>query len=263
MAWSGHLAQAPVDGARRQQVLGDTHPAHTGRGRGTLLAGHALAGARARHAADGAGTAATYVTRIDSGRPDQADLVAALGYRSERYRFTMVADLPALDVPAPRHDGYDLVAFDPADAEPLRVAHERAFADYPVPSAMPPDVWSGIMITPRHARHGLSWWLRDATTGEVASYLFTREYASPLSGVREGRETNIPYLGTLPAHRGRGLAGALMSHTLLTCRGRGVDRVSLEVDAHNPTGALAFYERVGFRAVATFEDCTITEPPVA
>ena len=39
--------------------------------------------------------------------------------------------------------------------------------------------------------------------------------------------------------------------------------MSLEVDAHNPTGALGFYERAGFRTVASFDECTIIEPPVA
>ena len=69
----------------------------------------------------------------------------------------------------------------------------------------------------------------------VAAYLFTPEYAAPLSGIIDGRETYVPYLGTLCAY---------------------------EVDVHNPTGALVFYERAGFRTVARFDECTITERPV-
>lgn len=260
VAWSGFLAQAPQQGGRRVQVVGDTHPSHLGRGLGTLMATRALHGARARHAADGGGLPATYVSRAVTGRSDQADLLARLGYRPERYRFTMVATLDGLDVPPPRHQGYELVGFDPADSELLRLAHERAFADYPVPSAMSADVWDGFMVRPRHARHGLSSWLRDAGSGEVAAYLFTHEYAAPLSGLTGGRETYVPYLGTLPAHRGRGLASALMSHTLRAARDQGVARTSLEVDAHNPTGALGFYERAGFRTVARFDEHTLTEP---
>ena len=263
VAWSGYLASAPEDGARRLQVFGDTHPEHLGRGLGTLMATRALAGARARHAADAAGAVATYVTRVVSGRRDQADLVASLGYRPERHRFTMVVELAGLDVATPRLDGFDLVGFHPADAELLRLAHGRAFAGYPVPSAMAPDVWDGFMVRPRHARHGLSSWLRDRATGEVAAYLFVHEYAAPLSRIAGGREVYIPYLGTLPHHRGRGLASALMGHTLLACREHGVDRVSLEVDAHNPTGALGFYERSGFRTVASFDEHTLTEAPPA
>ena len=262
VAWSGFLAQAPQDGGRRIQVMGDAHPAHLGRGLGTLMAARALDAARARHAVDGQGSAATYVSRTVAGRADQADLLARLGYRLERHRFTMVATLDGLGLPPVRHPGYELVGFDPADSELLRVAHERAFEGYPVPSAMAADVWEGFMVRARHVRHGLSWWLREERTGEVAAYLFTHEYAVPLSGLTGGRETYVPYLGTLPAHRGRGLAGALMGHVLRTAREQGVARVSLEVDAHNPTGALGFYERVGFRTVASFEEHTLTEPPV-
>ncbi|WP_426246270.1 GNAT family N-acetyltransferase [Nocardioides sp. LHG3406-4] len=261
VAWSGYLAQAPRDDGRRIRVFGDVDPAYLGRGLGTLMAARALAGARTRHAADGAGLRATYVTSTVAGRTDQADLVAALGYRPERYRFTMVADLGGLDISPARHDGYDLVEFDPADSEVLRVAHQRAFSDYPVPMSMTADVWDTFMIQPRHTRHGLSSWLRDQESGEAASYLFSHEYAVPLSGNTDGRETYVPYLGTLPAHRGRGLASALMSHTLQASRDQGVARVSLEVDAHNPDGALGFYERAGFRTVASFEQCTLTEPP--
>ncbi len=262
VAWSGYLAQAPQDGGRRIQVMGDVHPAHIGRGLGTLMGARALDAARDRHVIDGGGLPATYVTRMAAGRADQADLLRALGYRPERYRFTMVAALDGLEIPAISHEGYDLVPFDPADSELLRVAHEAAFADYPVPSAMASDVWDGFMIRARHARHGLSSWLRNRS-GAVAAYLFTHEYAVPLSGNTDGRETYVPYLGTLPEHRGRGLASALMSHTLSAAREQGVARMSLEVDAHNPTGALGFYERAGFRTVASFDECTISEPPVA
>ncbi len=260
VAWSGYLAQAPQGDGRRIHVLGDSHPEHVGRGLGTLMGARALAAARVRHAVDAAELPATYVTRMGAGRTDQADLLTALGYRTERHRFTMVADLDRLEIPPIRHDGYDLVPFDPADSELLRVAHELAFDDYPVPSAMSSDVWDGFMIRARHTRHGLSSWLRD-DSGEVAAYVFTHEYAVALSGDGDGRETYVPYLGTVPTHRGRGLAGALLNHTLMAARDLGVARMSLEVDAHNPAGALGFYERAGFRTVATFDECTITEPP--
>ncbi|MBA3781310.1 MAG: GNAT family N-acetyltransferase [Nocardioides sp.] len=262
VAWSGYLAQAPQGDGRRIQVVGDSHPDHVGRGLGTLMGARALAAARARHAIDAAELPATYVTRMGAGRTDQARLLASLGYRIERYRFTMIAELDGLEIPPVRHAGYGLVPFGPADSELLRVAHERAFDDYPVPSAMTSDVWDGFMIRARHTRHGLSSWLRNES-GDVAAYLFTHEYGAPLSGRNDGRETYVPYLGTLPAHRGRGLASALMSHTLLAARDQGVARMSLEVDAHNPTGALGFYERAGFRTVACFDECTITERPVA
>ena len=198
VAWSGYLAQAPQDGGRRIHVMGDSHPAHVDRGLGTLMGARALDAARGMHAIDGGGLPATYVTRMAAGRPDQSDLLAALGYRPERYRFTMVAALEGLEFPPVSHDGYDLVPFDAADSELLRVAHEAAFADYPVPSAMAADVWDGFMIRARHTRHGLSSSLRNRS-GDVAAYLFTHEYAVPLSGNTDGRETYV----AVPRHPAR------------------------------------------------------------
>jgi mycothiol synthase len=46
--------------------------------------------------------------------------------------------------------------------------------------------------------------------------------------------------------RGRGLGRALVLAGLHSLRRRGLGRVGLKVDADNPTGALRFYESVGF-----------------
>jgi ribosomal protein S18 acetylase RimI-like enzyme len=59
-------------------------------------------------------------------------------------------------------------------------------------------------------------------------------------------------VGTLPGHRGRGLAAALLGHCLQECAAAGYDEASLSVDAENPTGALAIYRRAGFRVETTW-----------
>lgn len=50
---------------------------------------------------------------------------------------------------------------------------------------------------------------------------------------------------TAAAHRGRGLAGAVMRAMALEARGRGIERVFLQVDASNAP-ALSLYQRLGF-----------------
>jgi mycothiol synthase len=46
--------------------------------------------------------------------------------------------------------------------------------------------------------------------------------------------------------RGRGVASALIGRNLRLLAERGMTEAALGVDAENPTGALALYERVGF-----------------
>jgi ribosomal protein S18 acetylase RimI-like enzyme len=55
----------------------------------------------------------------------------------------------------------------------------------------------------------------------------------------------VDYLGVLPGWRGRGIGIALLGRCFAAFQGRGVRRVLLNVDARNPTGATALYERVG------------------
>ena len=70
-----------------------------------------------------------------------------------------------------------------------------------------------FMVTARaHTRHELSAVARDGD-GAVAAYVFAHEYAVPPSG-GPGPEVHVPYVGTLPAHRGRGLATGLLARVL-------------------------------------------------
>ena len=60
-------------------------------------------------------------------------------------------------------------------------------------------------------------------------------------------EAELLLIAVDPAHRRRGVAGALMRSMLAECRGRGVKRIHLEVRANNP--ALALYTAHGFTKV--------------
>ena len=75
-----------------------------------------------------------------------------------------------------------------------------------------------------------------------------------LAALADGHE-ELKSMRTDPAHRGRGIAAALLAHVLADARGRGVARISLE------TGSMAFfaaahrlYARHGFVDCAPFGD---------
>jgi len=59
----------------------------------------------------------------------------------------------------------------------------------------------------------------------------------------------VDYLGVLASRRGRGIGAGLLRSSFGIFAGRGVRRVALNVDAENPTGATALYERVGMRII--------------
>ena len=245
VAFTTVMPGAPRDQGQKMTMFGDVDPRRTGEGLGTLMLGRSVDRARAIHAAVAPGTPMRCSSATLAGRDDQTDLMRAAGFEPGRHTFLMVADLPErLPEPA-MPSGVSVEAFDPARADELLGAHNAAFADHPEFTGISPGFWNMFMVTAAHARHPLSVVARDAE-GRVAAYVFVHEYAVPPSG-GAGPEIHVPYVGTLPACRGRGLATALLSRVLHLSRAEGYVTASLNVDTANPTGALGIYERAGFR----------------
>jgi ribosomal protein S18 acetylase RimI-like enzyme len=82
------------------------------------------------------------------------------------------------------------------------------------------------------------WWLATVN-GEPAASLY---------GCQVGDAGYVDTLGTLRAHRGKGLARSLLLTAFAEFRRRGMGKGVLGVDATNPTGALELYESVGMAA---------------
>ena len=245
VAYTTVMPGLPLDRGQQFTLFGDVDPQRTGEGLGTLMLDRSLDRTRAIHAVDAPGTPSRVASAALAGRDDQADLLRRAGFHPGRHTFLMVADLPD-DLPAPdAPPGVTVDAFNARDGEELREAHNVAFTDHPDFTCVSQRFWQMFMVTPAHARHALSVVARDAE-GAVAAYVFAHEYAVPPSG-GAGPEIHVPYVGTLQAHRGRGLATALLSRVLHLSRAAGYVSASLNVDTANPTGALGIYERVGFR----------------
>ena len=258
VAYTTVLPGRPHDEGQRFTLFGDVDPRRLGEGLGTQMLARSLDRARAIHRQDAPALPARYASQALAGRTDQADLLVSAGLSPGRHSFLMRApltgELPDLDRPA----DVMVSVFDPADAEELRGAHNAAFADYPEGSPSDPDFWQAFMIGASHARHDLSLVARGPD-GSVAGYVFAHEYAVPMTP-GPGREAYVPFVGTLPAHRGRGLASSLLAGVLARCREQGYDRATLNVDTANPTGALGIYERAGFEQVYRQDFFRLDEP---
>jgi ribosomal-protein-alanine N-acetyltransferase len=88
---------------------------------------------------------------------------------------------------------------------------------------------------------------------EEGSFVIVLEVASEINGFLVGRlaadQAELLNLAVTATHRRKGTGKALLSNALREWRSRGAKAVYLEVRESN-TGAIAFYERHGFTAVA-------------
>ena len=84
-----------------------------------------------------------------------------------------------------------------------------------------------------------------ASDGEVAGFVLSEVNTGDFDATGFSH-AYINLVGTRRAHRGRGIAKALLAHTLRVCAADGLEGAVLDVDSESPTGATALYEQVGF-----------------
>ncbi|WP_156253170.1 GNAT family N-acetyltransferase [Pseudactinotalea terrae] len=229
-----------AEGDARAQLDGGVHPDWRGRGIGTELLGRmeprALELARERH------PAAPVLLRAQGGKEgsDARPLLEDFGYSPARYFTDMTRPLPGEPLAAP--DDARIRPFSPDLAEPLRLAHNDAFATHWGSTAQSPEQWADT-IGGRSFRGADSRVLMD-DGGAVLAYVVCGEWVP--------RELYISLVGTVQAARGRGLARQVLLATVADAAASGrYDVVDLGVDSQNPTGAGALYESVGFTPVRT------------
>jgi mycothiol synthase len=219
---------------------GVVHPAHRGQGIGSalferietralaLLAG--VTGARFRHA-------------VNAGDEAAAALLRARGLRLVRHFWHMSIDLPAEFDPAPPPQGIDIRR--PRAPEDLRAVHavlDGAFADHWDYHHEPFERWAEAYIRVPDYDPDL-WrlaWEDKRLVGALTAVVLDDSGWVSLLGVRADA-------------RGRGIARALLRHAFAGFAARGVHSLLLVVDAENPTGATALYERVGMTVVKRFD----------
>jgi mycothiol synthase len=248
----GHLAahgqltpRAPYDGSLMVGLGGTVHPAHRGRGIGSTLVPALIDRAHA-YVRERGDLRPRIAATAPSDNSDLADILGRHGVHPHRWNFLMEADLTGPgNGAAALPDGYTLSTWEGVDLEEMRAAHNRAFDDHPEFVPWSRELWAQWVGETRNSRMALSLVARDGD-GRVAAYVQSSEFdaVEQATGVREAYVNKV---GTLPDHRRRGLAAALLRIVLQRYRDAGYERASLDVDSENPTGALGLYESVGFR----------------
>ncbi|MEK9839497.1 MAG: GNAT family N-acetyltransferase, partial [Ilumatobacter sp.] len=181
-----------------------------------------------------------------------ASILSARGFTVARYFTDMhrsTTEPPTVDLP----DGYEIATWDNERAEELRELKNLAFSDHWGSTPTSVESWDET-ISSSPTRLDLSRTVSTAN-GEIVGLLLTRRHPS------DDEILGAPYawmdlIATHPAHRGRGIAAAMIADALRAYREEGISRAALEVDADSPTGADRLYVGLGFepwRATETDE----------
>jgi mycothiol synthase len=204
--------------------VGIVHPRAKRRGLGVALVDRSEANVRAR----GAGRIHQFTLGADTAA---RELMLAYGYRDVRHFYEMAIHLDA----RPAVSGVRIEALDEKDAPAFYEALEDAFQDH----------WE------HHPVPFEEWWQRHRSNPalDLSLWFLVREDDEIVAVARNDANRNgggyVGALGVRRAWRGRGYARGLLLHTFREFFDRGLSRVTLGVDAENPTGATKLYESVG------------------
>ena len=255
--WSGDqligygVVRAPdhIVDVHRVRTEGAVHPEWRGRGVGAALVRWLKRRAAAMHEERQPGTVGEINTSAIDTNTGADELLTGFGFEPCRYFFTMERGFgtPPTELPVP--DGLQLVMFDPAYDEPLRLTHNEVFLDHWGATPKDPDSWQTWFTGSRAFRGDLSYLVLDGE--EIVSYSLGYEYVADIeaTGIRE---VWVGTVGTRRSHRGRGLAAVTVARLMVEAERTGYQRAALGVDADNPTGALGLYERLGYEVQSRF-----------
>jgi GNAT superfamily N-acetyltransferase len=164
-----------------------------------------------------------------------AELFRIRGFVEVRRFWEMEIDLG--DEP-PAEPFIAIESFGEDEGQAFHAALEEAFADHWEPHPEPFETWWQRQIGRSNYDPTLWFVIRDGDEIAAIARNETRESAGYVGA-----------LGVRRPWRGKGYARALLHHTFREFHRRGLRRVTLGVDAANPTGATRLYESVGMHAM--------------
>ena len=226
------------------QLDGFVHPEHRGRGFGSWLV--ARGEERAREL--GKKRLLAFCLSADTGAQR---LFQRCGMHEQRRYFRMAIDLDEPPPAAVFPESLSVETFDEEDARAFHDALTEAFADEWNFVHVPFEKWRELRLVKDPDYDPTLWFVvRD---GEEIAAVMRNEPDRSGAGF-------VGALGVRRPWRQRGLGRALLQHAFGEFYRRGKRRVTLGVDAENPTGATRLYERAGmhvaFEAVTYGKDLT-------
>jgi GNAT superfamily N-acetyltransferase len=228
--------QVTLEGPDLVESWGVVDPASRGRGIGSSVFDRI--DARAAELLAGV-SSPRFRSSISAGDLAAAELLASRGLRPVRHFWHMQVDLEGPVEAGPQPEEIEIRGIDPSEDLPaIHAVLEEAFA----------EDWG-------HRVEPFDRWVEEELGGpgtDPALWLVAQDAGTPVAVVTAGIGDEggwVDYVAVLASHRGRGIAQAMLRRTFGALGARGASRVLLNVDAENPTGETALYERVGMRVV--------------
>jgi mycothiol synthase len=244
----------------RIDIEGTVAPDHRGLGIGSQLIDWCMRRATAEHEARLADSPVDVFAEGYPDNPAQFQQLAARGFRTRSWEALMTCPLAAVEpVPFPQLDRFHISTYEADRWDDVRVAHNDAFGTDPRYTRWSATEWRQWVDETQAARPALSLVAREKATGKVASYVISQEYEAMFDTIGR-RELYVSKVGTVPEHRGRGLARVLLSGVVGLAKDHGYDQVALHADTNSSTGAYTLYESVGFTVTRRLERMALTMP---
>ena len=235
----------------RSIVFGAVRPEARGRGIGRLLLDWQLARSLEQLAASDKTLPGWIMAFADERAPDASALIERMGPSLRRHFSTLERDLatPVDAVASP--DGIRVVEWAPEWSESTRLARNSSFADHWGSQSTNVETWK-VIIGGEYFAPALSFLaLADGDDGEeVVGFVLALRNAGDWEG-QGFTSSYVQLVGVVRPWRGRRVAHALLARHLDAARTSGLERVTLDVDAENPTGALGLYAGLGFEVAHT------------
>jgi ribosomal protein S18 acetylase RimI-like enzyme len=245
VAFGQALAPFEPETIVRSILIGGVHPEFRGRGIGRSLLAWLEGRGRQQLAASDLPLPGWLMAYTQDRNPAAIRLLERTGFPTVRYfsqlERTLDGPIPELHLPAPLR----LVPASPELSAQIRSAKNAAFRDHWGSQPTPDEAWNNFM-TASTRRLDLSYLALDGDEVVGLVILDVNEDDWALQGYPS---SYISLVGVVAQWRRRGVAPALLAASLLASRDAGLERVSLDVDSENPTGALGLYTGMGFASI--------------
>ena len=244
LAWL--FASPEPEGEARAELLIEVHPQHRDHGLEELLLGTLENWSRQRLLSAPAGMPRAMRFFCQEKAAFWCGFFETHGYQVARRSYRMRRDLSE-PIPEPKlPPGLEMRVYTPEMARAAMDAHNDAFRDHWSFDPATWEDWSNFVERNEDFRPDLS--LLVMAGDEIAGISINRVRRSEneFYGIREGW---IGILGVRRPWRKQGVATALLCQSMLAFKAAGMDYAGLGVDTENTSGAVAVYERVGFKSI--------------
>lgn len=227
----------------RSIITGGVRPDWRGRGLGRALLAWEEARALEQFAAIDLVMPGIFMCWAEERAPEHARLFERFGFTRSRWflgQQRMVAD-PVAEIAIPPE--IRIVPFEDRWSRAALAAKNDAFRDHWGSQPFSVEQWDSMLsiesASPENSFVAVT--QDDEVVGLVLTQLTRHDWE------RQGySNAYIPTVGVVRAWRRKGIAPALLARVLLALQAQGIERVDLDVDSDNPSGALGLYSGMGF-----------------